>query len=135
MILQWDETFDTGSETGTPVDDQDYQVPFKFTGKLNKLTVKLERPELTPADIRGLKRQREKRRSAIVWRRPLWGLLRRRICCWGSHWRSCRSSRHGCGLLQPVSSRRLLPACLLTVGGVIRNYSAHPILSGFVGLD
>jgi arylsulfatase len=54
LMLQWDETFDIGSDTGTPVDDQDYQVPFKFTGKLNKLTLKIERPELTPADIKRL---------------------------------------------------------------------------------
>jgi arylsulfatase len=54
LLLQWDETFDIGSDTGTPVDDEDYQVPFKFTGKLNKLTVKVERPELTPADIKRL---------------------------------------------------------------------------------
>ena len=31
LILQWDESFDIGSDTGTPVDDQDYQVPFAFT--------------------------------------------------------------------------------------------------------
>ncbi len=54
LILQWDETFDIGSDTGTPVDDQDYQVPFKFTGKLNKLTLKLDRPKLTPADEKRL---------------------------------------------------------------------------------
>lgn len=42
FIFQWDETFDIGVDTGTPVDDKDYQVPFRFTGKLNKLTVKLE---------------------------------------------------------------------------------------------
>jgi hypothetical protein len=30
------------------VDDKDYQVPFKFTGKLNKLTLSIERPKLTP---------------------------------------------------------------------------------------
>jgi arylsulfatase len=29
--LPWDETFDIGSDTGTPVDDRDYQVPFRFT--------------------------------------------------------------------------------------------------------
>ena len=29
-------------------------VPFKFTGKLNKQTLKVERPELTPADIKRL---------------------------------------------------------------------------------
>jgi arylsulfatase len=61
LILQWDETFDIGSDTGTPVDDKDYQVPFKFTGKLNKLTLKLDRPKLTEADIKELeKKLREK---------------------------------------------------------------------------
>jgi hypothetical protein len=30
------------------VDDHDYQVPFKFTGKLEKLTIKVDRPKLTP---------------------------------------------------------------------------------------
>jgi hypothetical protein len=28
VILQWDESFDIGSDTGTPVDDKDYQCPF-----------------------------------------------------------------------------------------------------------
>jgi len=54
LILQWDETFDIGSDTGTPVDDKDYQCPFKFTGKLHKLTLKLDRPKLTPEDIKRL---------------------------------------------------------------------------------
>jgi arylsulfatase len=54
LILQWDETFDIGSNTGTPVDDEDYQVPFKFTGKLNKLTIKIDRPQLTPEDEKRL---------------------------------------------------------------------------------
>jgi len=54
LILQWDESFDVGSDTGTPVDDQDYQTPFKFTGKLDKLTLKLDRPKLSPADIQKL---------------------------------------------------------------------------------
>ena len=54
IILQWDETFDIGADTGTPVDDHDYQVPFKFTGKLNKLTLKIERPQLTPEDEKRL---------------------------------------------------------------------------------
>jgi arylsulfatase A-like enzyme len=61
IIMQWDETFDIGSDTGTPVDDKDYQVPFKFTGKLNKLTLKLDRPQLTEKDIKELeKKMREK---------------------------------------------------------------------------
>jgi arylsulfatase A-like enzyme len=54
IALQWDETFDVGADTGTPVDDQDYQVPFKFTGKLNKLTISIERPKLTPEDEKKL---------------------------------------------------------------------------------
>ena len=50
ITLQWDETFDVGSDTGTPVDDRDYQVPFRFNGQLAKLTLSLDRPKLTPAD-------------------------------------------------------------------------------------
>ena len=52
LTLPWDETFDIGSDTGTPVDDHDYQVPFKFTGKIDKLTVTLDRPKLTPEECR-----------------------------------------------------------------------------------
>ena len=54
LILQWDETFDIGADTGTPVDDRDYQVPFKFTGKLTKLTLSIDRPKLTPEDEKRL---------------------------------------------------------------------------------
>jgi arylsulfatase len=54
VILQWDESFDVGADTGTPVDDRDYQCPFRFTGKLNKLTIKIERPELSAADLKRL---------------------------------------------------------------------------------
>jgi arylsulfatase len=54
LILQWDESFDIGSDSGTPVNDQDYQCPFPFTGKLHKLTVKMDRPELSPEDIQKL---------------------------------------------------------------------------------
>ena len=39
LILQWNETFDVGTYTGTPVDDADYQVPFRFTRRLNRLTI------------------------------------------------------------------------------------------------
>jgi arylsulfatase len=55
IILQFDETFDVGADTGTPVDDRDYQVPFRFTGKLNKLTLSIDRPQLTPQDVQRLK--------------------------------------------------------------------------------
>jgi hypothetical protein len=54
FILQWDENFDIGADTGTPVDDQDYQVPYRFNGKLDKLTLTINRPQLTPADEKKL---------------------------------------------------------------------------------
>jgi arylsulfatase len=53
-IWQWDENFDIGADTGTPVSN-DYQVPFRFTGKLNKLTLTIDRPKLTPEDIKRLR--------------------------------------------------------------------------------
>jgi hypothetical protein len=52
MILQWDESFDIGSDTLTGVNDADYKPPFTLTAKLNKLTVKVDRPQLSPADIK-----------------------------------------------------------------------------------
>ncbi len=54
MILQWDESFDIGSDTLTGVNDADYKPPFAFTGKLNKLTIKIDRPQLSPQDIQKL---------------------------------------------------------------------------------
>jgi arylsulfatase A-like enzyme len=54
IMLPIDETFDIGSDTGTPVDDRDYQVPFAFTGKIDKLTVALDPPKLTPDDVKKL---------------------------------------------------------------------------------
>jgi hypothetical protein len=50
LILQWDETFDVGADTGTPVDEADYQVPFRFTGTLSKLTLELKPVPLSDAD-------------------------------------------------------------------------------------
>jgi arylsulfatase len=55
MILQWDESFDVGSDTLTGVNDADYQPPFAFTGKLNELTIEVDRPQLSPADVKKLK--------------------------------------------------------------------------------
>jgi hypothetical protein len=54
MILQWDESFDIGSDTLTGVNDADYKPPFALTAKLDKLTIKMSRPELTPEDIKKL---------------------------------------------------------------------------------
>ena len=47
VLMTIDETFDVGVDTRTPVDEKDYQVPFRFTGKLNKLTFKLGPTQLT----------------------------------------------------------------------------------------
>jgi arylsulfatase len=55
MILRWDEAFDICSDTLTGVNDADYQPPFTLTAKLDKLTIKVDRPELSPADIQKLK--------------------------------------------------------------------------------
>jgi len=54
LILQWDENLDVGSDTGTPVDDGDYHVPFAFTGKISKITLTINRPKLTPEDEKKL---------------------------------------------------------------------------------
>jgi hypothetical protein len=52
FIFQWDETFDVGMDTGTPVAflEHSYQCPFKFTGKINKVEF-----ELLPVQIPDLK--------------------------------------------------------------------------------
>jgi arylsulfatase A-like enzyme len=42
-----DETLDIGEDTGTPV-SEDYHVPFKFTGTLGQVTIKLGEGKLTP---------------------------------------------------------------------------------------
>jgi arylsulfatase A-like enzyme len=54
IILQWDESFDIGSDTLTGVNDADYKPPFALTAKLDKLTIKVDRPKLSPADIQKL---------------------------------------------------------------------------------
>jgi hypothetical protein len=64
VILQWDENFDVGADTGTPVNDADYQVPFTFTGKLAKLTLTIDRPQLTPADEKKLMEEAQRAEKA-----------------------------------------------------------------------
>lgn len=54
MILQWDESFDIGSDTLTGVNDADYMPPFPLTAKLHKLTLTIDRPQLSAADIKKL---------------------------------------------------------------------------------
>jgi hypothetical protein len=62
FILQWDEALDIGSDTGTPVNDADYQIPFAFTGTLNKITLTIDRPQLSPEDIKKLQAAQSEKR-------------------------------------------------------------------------
>ena len=55
---------DIGMNMGSPVDDKDYQVPFNFTGKIDKLTISVEPPKLTPDDIKKLKEAERKQADA-----------------------------------------------------------------------
>ncbi len=54
IILQWDESFDIGSDTITGVNDADYKPPFPLTAEFNKLTIKIDRPQLSPEEIKKL---------------------------------------------------------------------------------
>jgi arylsulfatase len=49
LMMTIDETFDVGIDTRSPVDDS-YELPFRFTGKIDKLTFKLGRSQLAEAD-------------------------------------------------------------------------------------
>ena len=54
IILQWDEAFDIGSDTITGVNDADYTPPFPLTAEFNKLTITIDRPQLSPEEIKKL---------------------------------------------------------------------------------
>jgi arylsulfatase A-like enzyme len=49
FLMAIDESFDIGSDTRTAVND-DYKLPFRFTGTINKLTFKLGPSQLLPTD-------------------------------------------------------------------------------------
>lgn len=54
LMLPIDESLDVGSDTLTGVNDEDYQLPFTFTGTLHKVTLSIDRPQMTPEDIKKL---------------------------------------------------------------------------------
>jgi arylsulfatase len=54
-VLTIDETLDIGSDTRTPLDDNDYKIPFRFTGKIDKVTFKLGPAQLTEQDQKAQK--------------------------------------------------------------------------------
>jgi arylsulfatase len=50
LLMSIDETFDIGVDTRTGVDDFEYRVPFRFDGKIDKLTYKLGPEQLSAED-------------------------------------------------------------------------------------
>ena len=63
IIWAWDETFEVGLDTGKPVDDKDYQVPFAFTGKLGKITIDLGESSVSPEAIKVMMEQLAQKRN------------------------------------------------------------------------
>nr|WP_246737677.1 arylsulfatase [Nordella sp. HKS 07] len=59
-ILAWDENMDIGSDTGTPVNDKVYHVPFAFTGTIDSLKLVVDRPQLSDADKAKLEAEMKK---------------------------------------------------------------------------
>src|SRR5262249_856761 len=64
LALPLDQSFYIGTSNGTQLDDRDYQIPFPFTGKIYKLTISVDRPKLTPADVKKLKEAKAKANDA-----------------------------------------------------------------------
>jgi arylsulfatase len=58
FIITVDETFDVGIDTRSGVNDRDYQLPFRFNGKLNKLTFKVGPVQLTNDEQRTIQHAR-----------------------------------------------------------------------------
>jgi len=63
-VMTIDESFDVGMDTRSGVDDNDYQPPFAFTGKVNKLTIKLVPPKRLAEEEELLKKKQEARNAA-----------------------------------------------------------------------
>jgi arylsulfatase A-like enzyme len=61
--FSFDETFDVGEDTGTPV-SEDYDVPFTFTGKIEKVVVNLDEAKLSMSDEQELQTMEHRARSA-----------------------------------------------------------------------
>lgn len=52
--MQWDESFEIGFDTIPGVNIADYQPPFPLTAEFNKLTIKIDCPQLSPEAIKEL---------------------------------------------------------------------------------
>ena len=58
FIFTDDETFDVGMDTRSSVNDADYQVPFRFTGKLIRVTIKPGPSQFMPEDEKAMVKAR-----------------------------------------------------------------------------
>ena len=59
-----DETFDVGEDTGTPV-SMDYDVPFKFTGQIEKVVINLGETKLSDVDLEKLQAMEQSAKLAV----------------------------------------------------------------------
>jgi arylsulfatase len=64
FLVSFDESFDVGVDTRTGVDDNDYLPPFRFTGKLDKLTIKLVEPKRTAEEQKLLDQKIQEAKNA-----------------------------------------------------------------------
>ncbi len=64
FILQWDNAFNVGLDTGTAVDPADFQVPFPFSGTIVKLTIELKGPPLGEEVMQEMREQQHKADAA-----------------------------------------------------------------------
>jgi arylsulfatase len=62
FLMTIDETFDIGSDTRTTVDDS-YKLPFRFTGKIDKLTFKLGQTQMTSDEQKLMRHALERARD------------------------------------------------------------------------
>jgi hypothetical protein len=61
-VIKEDATFDIGSDTRTTVDDS-YKLPFRFTGKIDKLTYKLGPEQMTNDEQKRIRHAMERARD------------------------------------------------------------------------
>ena len=64
FMVSFDESFDVGVDTRDGVDDNDYQPPFRFTGTLEKLTIKLVPPKRTAEEEQLLQQKTQDAKKA-----------------------------------------------------------------------
>jgi arylsulfatase len=57
IIMQFDEAFNVGVDTGTSVNPRDYRVPFPYDGTSNKFTIELKGPPLSEEVEQQMRRQ------------------------------------------------------------------------------